>query len=643
MFWITGGKDDAIKLALPRGLGESWVNYEPEIAVGRRPAHCFNQEAAMKRAVMLVLLFCLLPCAALAETLWTAEGDSYLHAVRDCMSREHPLEANVEGGRFPCPICTQDDRDMPGLSLIELPGFTVVRMTDAWLLAQDHIGGVFGETSPDTETNPREIEDTIARYLHGDAYAAFRAEAADTGNATAYVYSPSSLMDDAAGDLHVSTNRRHLYGAWYQTFPSVEKPDWNFRFFAGDMTLQNGSLTVHMPDEWNDFEQADFPAPEAQDRADVEPSMVLDQSNFTLELYETDEMDFIRLSLRGVDVILKPTIHLRCEGWAEDVVIVEPYGNMDMAWYGAVITRAEAEALRAGGAVTLDYPGIAERAEFGASEYGIGQTDDYDAYITDRAGSFVVGPFLNVKRSGDVFCASTNIYNDSSLAAERYGLQVFDIDRGDLLSAMQLSGIPVTFPGGCWMDEREHAVQLYTEGADAPFLTLASEANPEELERDALVDMAIAAWGSRFPEYQVIAAEMGLYDADMDDWDAYEALEEAVYARVEERLGPVYRTPECRLYGHYIVYAGSFDPAMDDWFSYRSIAGDPFADMYDPDTLDRQPELAGPWFICPIRNQWNAAFVVWYPEGALPPTPADLGLVDASGQALVSPVGVPQG
>ena len=31
---ITGGKDDAVKVALPNGSGEGWVHYDPEIAIG---------------------------------------------------------------------------------------------------------------------------------------------------------------------------------------------------------------------------------------------------------------------------------------------------------------------------------------------------------------------------------------------------------------------------------------------------------------------------------------------------------------------------------------------------------------------------------------------------------------------------------
>ena len=531
---------------------------------------------AKKLLPALAALLALICLPALAE-YWTAPGDLYFHAVRDCMGTDHPEVVGADDDAlYPCPVCVQDETDYPGLEVFSLAGLTVVRMPDDWMAAQTEIEGIFAMTGEESFFGP-EAEEEIARYLHGRAYAAFKdaVRRGKTAEATArYMANYDHSYDEC--------DTVHLGGAWYGVYGNMAWPpaydhDWTFRFFLGPMSQTGFALTEHICDEWDDYFVDGFTDPPLTALDDA-PTWSQAGENYALDLYETHGFRLAVLRLTGRDALLLPRVLLTAPGWPEPIEVSAAKDGED-ALYGFLLSEGQAAAMKAGGATPSWQSFETFDLNYGGTPYAVTRTeqenDDY--LVLNEAGDVVLRSSGRIDRVGNVFLSreaepreayeAIGFVGEDGYYQQRFQRAlVYDADsettllRGDYLFHdfdMKIGGVEYE----TWLD-----VEVAIEGANSPVAVLKNDDGSSRLSYFTSAPNP----ATRF----TVSGSAAVYTGSLtDDFP--------------------------------VVPEGCFVALFRSW---SALTDDP---------------------------PWPCVVVAWSLDGSEPPIPEALGLVDESGKPLV--------
>ena len=221
----------------------------------------------MKRRITVSALAALLLCALLASAVAESQGcwagffDYYYHASPDCayavgVALTDQKEAEAQG-KYPCPVCVQDGKKYKGLECATRGGTVLLRMPDAWMASRKQIKE--NETFPwGWSSTGDAARGELANRLHGDAYARFLADYAESGYAEAKACAPGLAGGE---DLQIMC-QRHLGGAWYlvlrpgesarQTLKKKRRLQVDLRFVRSLVQMENGEITVTDDATWTD-------------------------------------------------------------------------------------------------------------------------------------------------------------------------------------------------------------------------------------------------------------------------------------------------------------------------------------------------------------------------------------------------------
>ena len=331
-------------------------------------------------------------------------------------------EADAEAmGMLPCPVCVQEAADPQGVRAVARGGTYVLRMTDEWMNSRTDIGGVFGFSSPGVYSG-EEMMKPLSQRLHGDAYVSFLEAIQGGGTASAPAYYP----DIYPQNHELEMCKRHIGGAWY----TVLRPDEasrrrmskkgrlkiNLRFFGGESTYADGTLTLGEGDEWGDDEYA---LKFEKMRSDA--VFARDYDGLTLSLFEELGATIFVLREHNADADLLVDVGLTLDG--EDMGLsLDGYMDGTDAVFVGVFTAPEAARVKGGAALALARePWLTEEAYQG-TDYAVVKKGTAGVGVVDRAGNFVIPPIGEeygqyVERHGDTFFVSR--YKPESLRVVR--------------------------------------------------------------------------------------------------------------------------------------------------------------------------------------------------------------------------------
>ena len=439
----------------------------------------------MKRSLRwtLVLLCLLLPCAVRAE-FFTKRGDIYYHAVRNCMGIKHGKTISEDSGRYPCPVCVQDDYGYPGLEVFRVDGLTVVRMSDSWMAAQTDTQDIFAGTPTETFRG-KKAERTVAKYLHGEDYAAFRraVRKGETVSAVAREIENFDRDTDLCGEFHVGAAWYAVYGR--MTYPPLRDRDWTFRFFFGDMKQSGSRLKLCIDMEWDDYFVNGFEDPVPVDIEDA-PSWSGTVNGCEAKLFEAHNFHLLSLRLSGADALAVPKLKLQCEGWPEPVSVTGALAG-DGALYGVILSEGQAAQIKDGRPLSVSYRTFGEltRDSFGGTPYAVleDQRESRDFLVADRKGTVILPRSNWIKRNGNVFLsvdpepreayeAIGAMSEDGVYTSVFSRCSLWNADTGsELLRGRYVFGSP-SFSRGCLSHYTWISFEIFREGKESPALTL---------------------------------------------------------------------------------------------------------------------------------------------------------------------------
>ena len=223
----------------------------------------------MRRLLFLFPVLLILLGAAQAEGVYYhnaySQQETCYHATPLCIHADTSttdaitLEEVRALGLLPCPVCVQEASDPQGVRAVARGGTYVLKMTDEWMNSRKDIGSVFGFTDPRLYSG-NDIYKPLARRIHGDAYVAFLDAIQNGGTANILAYYPGIYPQN--DELQMC--QRHIGGAWYTALRPDEaarkamakngKLKMYLRFFGGESTYADGTLTLGEGDEWGDDE-----------------------------------------------------------------------------------------------------------------------------------------------------------------------------------------------------------------------------------------------------------------------------------------------------------------------------------------------------------------------------------------------------
>lgn len=253
-----------------------------------------------------------------------------------------------------------------------------------------------------------EMMKPLSQRLHGDAYVAFLEAIQNGGTASAPAYYP----DIYPQNHELEMCKRHIGGAWY----TVLRPDeasrrrmskagrlkMYLRFFGGESSYADGTLTLGEGDEWGDDEYALKFENMASNAV-----FARDYDGLTLSLFEELSATIFVLREHGADADLLENVGLTLDG--EDMgVSLNGYMDGTDAVFVGVFAAPEAARVKGGAALELTRePWLTEEAYQG-TDYAIVKKGTAGIGVVDRAGSFVIPPSggefgQEIQRNGDTF------------------------------------------------------------------------------------------------------------------------------------------------------------------------------------------------------------------------------------------------
>ena len=370
----------------------------------------------MKRWLIAFSSLVLLLCAARAEDVYYHNADDPLencyHATPLCIdaggANDVVSEADAKAmGMLPCPVCVQEAADPQGVRAVARGGTYVLRMTDEWMNSRTDIGGVFGFSSPGVYSG-EEMMKPLSQRLHGDAYVAFLEAIKGGGTASAPAYYP----DICPQNDELEMCKRHIGGAWYSVLRPEEasrrrmskegRLKMYLRFFGGESSYADGTLTLGEGDEWGDDEyELKF------ENMESDAVSTRDYDSLTLSLFEELGATIFVLREHNADADLLENVGLTLDG--EDMgVSLNGYMDGTDAVFVGVFTAPEAARIRGDAALAVSRePWLTEEAYQG-TDYAIVKKGTAGIGVVDRAGSFVIPPSggefgQEIQRNGDTF------------------------------------------------------------------------------------------------------------------------------------------------------------------------------------------------------------------------------------------------
>ena len=370
----------------------------------------------MKQLLIVFLMLLVLPCAALAEDVYyhkaNSQQDTCYHATPLCIDADGANDVISETdaqakGLLPCPICIQEAADPQGVRAVARGGTYVLKMTDEWMNTRPDIGGVFAGYSPGIYTG-KDMAKPLSERLHGDAYVTFLEAIQSGGIASVPAYYPG--IDPQNGELQMC--QRHIGGAWYTVLRPDEaarkamakkgKLKMYLRFFGGESTYADGTLTLGEGDEWGDDEYIlKF------DKMSSDAVFTGEYDGLTLSLFEEIGASIFVLREHNADADLLVDVGLSLGG-RDTGLSLTGYMDGTNAVYVGVFTAPEAKQVKDGAVVVLERkPWLTEEAYQG-TDYAVVQKGTAGYGVVDRAGSFVIPPCGDeggqfIYRNGDTF------------------------------------------------------------------------------------------------------------------------------------------------------------------------------------------------------------------------------------------------
>ena len=355
----------------------------------------------MRRLLFLFPVLLILLGAAQAEGVYYhnaySQQETCYHATPLCIHADTSttdaitLEEVRALGLLPCPVCVQEASDPQGVRAVARGGTYVLKMTDEWMNSRKDIGSVFGFTDPRLYSG-NDIYKPLARRIHGDAYVAFLDAIQNGGTANILAYYPGIYPQN--DELQMC--QRHIGGAWYTALRPDEaarkamakngKLKMYLRFFGGESTYADGTLTLGEGDEWGDDEyELKF------EKMSSDAVFTREYDGLTLSLFEEIGANIFVLREHNADADLLLDVGLSLDG--EDMGIsLSGYMDGTDAVYVGVFTAPEAAQVKGGAVPAIPRePWITEEAYQG-TDYAIVKKGTAGYGVVDRAGSFVIPP-----------------------------------------------------------------------------------------------------------------------------------------------------------------------------------------------------------------------------------------------------------
>jgi len=313
---------------------------------------------------------------------------------------------------LPCPVCVQEASDSKGVRAVARGGTYVLKMTDEWMNTRPDIGSVFAAFFPGIYTG-EEMYAPLAERLHGDAYVSFLKAIQTGGTASAPTYYPSIYPQN--DELEMC--QRHIGGTWYTVLRPNEvarksmaekgKLRMYLRFFGGESSYKDGTLTLGEGDEWGDDEyQLQF------EKMGSDAVFSQEYNGLTLSLFEELNTSVFVLREHNADADLLVDVDLALDG--EDIgVSLTGYMDGSDAVYVGVFSAPEIAAIRNGATLALSREPWLTEAAYQGTDYAIVKKGTAGYGVVDRAGNFVI-PTIGDEYGQYIYRMNDTFFIDSS-------------------------------------------------------------------------------------------------------------------------------------------------------------------------------------------------------------------------------------
>ncbi len=350
----------------------------------------------MRRWTCTLLSILILICAAQAETYFgTQKDDLYYHINMRCGGANGMIPITAEDadadGKYPCPICIQDDTEWENDASAVARGNTiVVRISDDRVNKDDLTVQLIDFVALGHQID--EAPAMLSEYLHGISYnrvlQLLRQESTET-----IARIPAILKKDARGGSNLMMSRRHIGNAWFFAIrPEDQIGDtWNARWRANAFTIVKSEDTfVIRLTQQTEIEECPLSVNQFYDAAAFS------------EQYDNCQIDVFADA--GADIHANVAVITLPHADAENLenctlcigdrisIPINGYMQDESGIFCCVLTDAEYACLKSGEAAQVKMPSRMERAVAMNQKYRI-VVDAHDkAGIMDADGTFVIEP-----------------------------------------------------------------------------------------------------------------------------------------------------------------------------------------------------------------------------------------------------------
>ncbi len=354
----------------------------------------------MRRWICTLLSILMLICAAQAETYFgTQKDDLYYHINMRCGGANGMIPITTEDadadGKYPCPICIQDDTEWESDASAVARGNTiVVRISDSWIERHELYGdfhySFFGFQQKE------ESPETLSEYLHGDAFNRVLREI-QSGETNAVLRAPTVLRTDENRQSVLVMNRRHIGNAWYITFrPEAQIGDhwdmrWRINAFEIDVQSQ-GHFTFDLVQQ---SPVASYPL--ATPQFSESAAFSAEYDGCQIDVFADAGQD-VRANVAVITVPNADKDNLtNCALRIGDQVSIPINGYMDSesAIFCCTLTDAEVAHLENGAKAQVKTPSAFERAAYFNDEYRAVRDETDLVGIMNSDGSYVIRPMYD--------------------------------------------------------------------------------------------------------------------------------------------------------------------------------------------------------------------------------------------------------
>ncbi len=392
----------------------------------------------MRKVLCLLIAMLFMFCAAQAEEYFgTQMDDLYYHINLNCGGADGMVpitaQAAADSGKYPCPVCIQDDTEWAaGIAAIARGNTIIVRIADS-LLDEAEPEDVFTHSL----TGAYQIAEAPARLaecLHGDRYNGFLQEIR-SGDAHAIAHVPAVLPRDANDRSTLIMNRRHIGNAWYIAFRPEDAigDHWNmyWRINGYNIDVESDSLTISITQQTPTEEYA------------IAALQFSDPAAFSGQ-YDGCQIDVFADA--GSDVHANAAVitqHFANAAFLENCTLfigdrvripINGYMSGTDGIFCCTLTQAEYEYLKSGAKARVHAPTPLERAEFCSQRYHSVITETETMGIIDEYGTFVVPPIYKSASSPAIMLPPSTSPVPFFCRDEYDGLTILDGETLDVIA-----------------------------------------------------------------------------------------------------------------------------------------------------------------------------------------------------------------